>query len=740
MSGVARSLGEYAADPTPIELAASGKRRDRASDDATHRMVVAYFEEAENSAPMRDMREWADRDRQYRGGTQWTQAEIDALRARGQPVITVNKIGDKVDLLCGLERKARTDPKAFPNTPNEDERADAATQALRYICNDNDFQECRSAVYEEMLVEGYGVDLALADDGQGGADITITHVPWDRLFYDPHSRRQDFSDARYLGMVIWMDRDELYDLYPDADDVIEEAFSEQTYADTFADRPRDGVGWIDSQRIRIRVVQIQWHDKGKWQRVTFTKCGILDKIVDSPFKDKRGDSCSSLILQSAYVDRENRRFGMVRDLISIQDEINKRRSKALHLLSVNRIITEQGAVEDFDEAKKQMARPDGAIAVLPGMRFELHPGGDLAAGQFQLLQHATQEMQLAGPNAAMSGTDERELSGRAILAQQAGGAVQNEPLADALRMWARRVYESCWMAAREYWTGPRWVRVTDDLGSTRWVGINQPVTVQDKLAAMPEQQRAMVMQQMQLQPGDPRLQQVVETNGQIDDLNVDIAVEEGIDIPSIQAEQFQTLVQLAGMQPGLIPPEVLIAASGLKNKDMLLQHDQTEAAAGGRAATEDAAGHRGARASRPGTEAGQGERRLRVGERAQRRRWSMACMMSMPAGMRCRRRLMHLRIWAPLCRPRCKPRCTMRRSATPMPRPRCRKPSATICCTRRPAHDHCPPGSAEAGVAGGEAAAGRAAGAAAACAAGRACKAGRRRAAAITTTRLAKHG
>jgi hypothetical protein len=571
MSGVARSLGEYGADPSPTELAASGARRDRSKDDDIHRMVVAYFEESENSTPMRDMREWATRDREYRNGVQWTQAEIDALRARGQPVITVNKIGDKVDLLCGLERKARTDPKAFPNTPNEDERADAATQALRYITNDNDFQESRSAVYEEMLVEGFGgIDLALADDGQGGADITITHVPWDRLFYDPHSRRIDFSDCRYLGIVIWMDRDELYDLYPQAEDVIEEAFSEHSYADTFADRPRDGVGWIDSQRVRVRVVQIQWHEKGKWQRCTFTKCGILDQIIESKFKDKRGQSCASLILQSAYVDRENRRFGMVRDLISIQDEINKRRSKALHLLSVNRIITEQGAVPDLDEAKKQMARPDGAVEVLPGMRFELHPGGDLATGQFQLLQHATQEMQLAGPNAAMSGTDERELSGRAILAQQAGGAVQNEPLADGLRMWARRVYESCWMAAREFWTGPRWVRVTDDLGSTRWVGINQPVTVQDKLAAMPEQQRAMVMQQMQLQPGDPRLQQVVSMDGKIDDLNVDIAIEEGIDIPSIQAEQFQTLVQLAGMQPGLIPPEVLIAASGLKNKEMLL--------------------------------------------------------------------------------------------------------------------------------------------------------------------------
>lgn len=573
MSGVARTLGEYAADPTPVELAASERRRvlTQGEQSDVHRRVIAYFEEAENSTPMQDMREWASRDREYRFGTQWTQAEIDALRARGQPVITINKIGDKVDLLCGLERKARTDPKAFPQTPAEDDRAEAATEALRFIAADNDFQLVRSAVYEEMLVEGYGgVDLSLADDGKGGADISITHVPWDRLFYDPHSRRQDFSDARYTGMVIWMDRDELYDLYADAEDVIEEAFSVQTFSDTFADRPRDGVGWIDSARVRVRVVQIHWRERGTWKRVTFTKAGILDEIIDSPFKDKRGKSAPSLILQSAYVDRENRRFGMVRDLISMQDEINKRRSKALHLLSVNRIITEQGAVPDLDAAKREMARPDGAISVLPGMRFEMIPGGDLATGQFQLLQHATQEMQLAGPNAAMSGTDERELSGRAILAQQAGGAVQNEPLADALRMWSRRVYESCWMAAREYWTAPRWVRVTDDLGATRWVGINRQITLRDALAEMPDQQRMMAMQQLQLVPNDPRLEQVIRTEGDITDLDVDIAVEEGIDIPSIQAEQFQTLVQLAGMQPGLIPPEVLIAASGLKNKDQLL--------------------------------------------------------------------------------------------------------------------------------------------------------------------------
>jgi hypothetical protein len=82
----------------------------------------------------------------------------------------------------------------------------------------------RSSVFEEMLVEGYGgAELGLEDDGKGGANITITHVGWDRLWHDPHARALDFSDARHLGMVLWMDRDQLLELYPDADDTIDDA-------------------------------------------------------------------------------------------------------------------------------------------------------------------------------------------------------------------------------------------------------------------------------------------------------------------------------------------------------------------------------------------------------------------------------------------------------------------------------------------------------------------------------------
>ena len=103
------------------------------------------------------------------------------------------------------------------------------------------------------------------------------------------------------------------------------------------------------------------------------------------------------------------------------------------------------------------------------------------------------------------------------------------------------------------------------------------------LAAMPEQQPSPPRcNRCRSCRNDPRLQQVIRIDNDITpDMDIDITIEEGIDVPSIQAEQFQVLIQLAGTQPGLIPPEILIASSNLRNKDelleMLKEHQQAAA-------------------------------------------------------------------------------------------------------------------------------------------------------------------
>ena len=154
--------------------------------DDLHSRLIRWFEESELAR--QDEISLAQRDRDYVDHDQYTRDERKILNERGQPIITINKIKDKFELLCGMERKARTDPKAFARTPAEEDRADAATQCLRYIADDNSFSLLRSLVFENMLTEGAGgIDLGLEDDGQGSCNVTMTHIPWDRVWYDPHS-------------------------------------------------------------------------------------------------------------------------------------------------------------------------------------------------------------------------------------------------------------------------------------------------------------------------------------------------------------------------------------------------------------------------------------------------------------------------------------------------------------------------------------------------------------------------
>ena len=49
-----------------------------------------------------------------------------------------NRIRRKIEWLKGLEVKQRTDPKAFPRTPKHVDGAESATDAIRYVCDDQE--------------------------------------------------------------------------------------------------------------------------------------------------------------------------------------------------------------------------------------------------------------------------------------------------------------------------------------------------------------------------------------------------------------------------------------------------------------------------------------------------------------------------------------------------------------------------------------------------------------------------
>jgi hypothetical protein len=551
------------------------------SDGSLLTQLVSWWEEQEWSC--RESREESRRDGRYYHGYQWTLEELEVLRRRGQPPLVINRIRRKINYLKGFERRLRSDPKAFPRTPADEQESDAATQALRYVVDDNAFDQIRSSVFEDMIIYGTGGAEVVAEaQDDGSVDIRAHHVPWDRLWWDPHSMRPNFTDARYLGIVLWGDLDEMRADYPDAVDVLEQTVN-VAYGSVFDDRP--GVTmWTDSQRKRVRVVQCHWKQNGNWWMATFTKGGFLEAPQMSPYIDRRGNSTCPLRMRSAYVDGENNRYGEVREYISPQDELNKRRSKALHILNMRQVVADEGTVKDPDQTRRELAKPDGWITLNPGQgRFEIRDNGDMAQGQMALLQHVAAEIDATGPNAAMAGKDPREQSGRAIQAQQQGGAVEQEPLIDSLRQWDREIYEAMWMRVRQFWTDHKWVRVTDDERNVKFVGLNRPVTLAEELAQMAPDQRAVEMQKMALQPNDPRLQMVIRVENDVQSLDVDITVEEGPDIATLQSETFNTLAQLASSGVA-IPPEAIIKASPLRSEvkeqilDMMEQQKAQQAA------------------------------------------------------------------------------------------------------------------------------------------------------------------
>lgn len=532
------------------------------------------FEESEDAT--RTAREDAERDRDYYDGKQLTADETAALKKRGQPPVIYNRIQRKVNYLKGLETQTRKDPKAFPREPGDDGSAQAATDALRYVCDDQDWDPKRSDAYEGIIVEGTAAIMVGAAQTRSGIDPTLTHIPWDRLYYDPYSRRVDFSDAAYMGIVTWMDVDEAKRKFPGRDEAIEATMAQARNSETYDDRPKHNL-WADYKRKRVRVNEEYYLDaQGQWTTCTYTKSGFLIDPAPSPYLDDQGQPENPIKAISAYVDRDNNRYGEVRAMISPQDEINKRRSKGLHLITSNRLrisrsaSTGNGGME-ASEFKREMAKPDGIIFAENGEVEVLANGGE-ASGNFEMAQEAKNEIDLLGPNAALAGKNENDASGRALLAQQQGGMIEVALLADRLRQLSLAVYRSVWARIRQYWNDQRWIRVTNDERNLKWVGLNVPRTMmevaQEKLQGDPQAEFKLAMLQR-----DPMAQQPVEIKNPVAEMDVDIVIDEGMDTPTVAAEQFD---MLSKMMPSLtqLPPEameLLITASSLRDKDKLLE-------------------------------------------------------------------------------------------------------------------------------------------------------------------------
>lgn len=556
------------------------EKADPKLTDTTHQMLVEQFQEYADGTYQ--ARQLAEKCRDYRDGNQWTAEEREILKKRKQPCITDNKIQDKCDTLLGIEKQMRTDPKAFPRNPQDEGSAEAATDALRYVADQNLYhQTTRKPAADNLMVEGLCGGQVVVEKRKGAqTKICMEHIRWDRLYYDLRSLRDDFEDSSYKGYFTWMDYEVAIDKWEDAKDVLDASFGGQSQSGpdkALDDKPRFVLTLRN--RKRVQVFTTYFKQKGKWMFAVWCRGGWLDKPRASAYKDEYGQPDCPIELQALYRDSEGSPYGSVQRYLDLQDEHNKRRSKMLHLLNSKRIVVRKGEVDDIQKLRTEAHKPDGVMEVA-GDIAQLRVEDNLkeAEGQWRLLQQTDVALSQTGPNNAIAGTS-GDLSGIAKARDQQAGQLPISPLFEALDSWELRMYRGVWKRVRQYWTAEMWIRVTDDEDKIRFVGLNQPVLMGDKLAQAaakdpqfqqlaPEEQQGVIHEiasrpEAQQQSLDDKTGKPLRKND-VAQMDMDIIIDRGQDVVTVQQEEFGMLAEIAKGRPE-IPFDVLIEMSQLRS-------------------------------------------------------------------------------------------------------------------------------------------------------------------------------
>lgn len=511
------------------ELAAfNGHNLDSEESRKTLRKLLEwYFYEKDKQSANR-LEQAIDAD--FYDNIQWDPEDAAALKDRGQMPLVFNEVAPMVDWIIGTERRTRVDWRIMPRTEDDVDLADVKTKVLKYVSDINRVQFNRSRAFADAAKSGVGwVDDGVRDDPT--QDILYSrYEDWRNVLWDSAAYELDLSDARFLFRWRWVDEDIAIAMFPDRAACIR-AGAEDAQTSSMSDWEEDawysteellsgsntgtlraaGTGMaIDAKRRRVKLIECQYRMPVKSQIVAngpmkgmfynqqdgalgeaLAKNGgtIIDKVVmrvhiavfteahvlamgPSTYRHNR------FTLTPVWCYRRGRDrlpYGVIRRVRDIQQDLNKRASKALFMLNTNQIIADEGAVDDWNVLRDEADRPDGLIVKKPGKELLIRRDTDAATGQIQMMTLDAQSIQKsAGVSQENMGRQTNAVSGEAIRARQLQGSVVTTEPFDNLRLATQVQGEKQLSMVEQFYTEEKVVRLTGAKGALEWVRVNQP--------------------------------------------------------------------------------------------------------------------------------------------------------------------------------------------------------------------------------------------------------------------------
>lgn len=404
---------------------------------------------------LRDVREediaWRDRadiEAAYFDGKQLTQAQLTVLDDRGLPPLSRNLIAPSVNLVTGMERKNRRNWKVSADDDNSKEVAIALSPEMVKLERTTNSDEACSQAFESQAKVGLGwVEVAKETD-PFKPKYRIRFVHRREMIRDWRSTEWDMSDARYLARWRWIDIDSLLEFFPKQKTKIKNLgqkvsdWDDEMFKTVLMTDGKAGLWeldefetiqereWRDAERERVKLYEVWYRYFVQGHVLRFNDGRVVEynpknirhdiaiglnqvKLEASVFpKIRRSFFAGPTLLDDGpspyahnrfpYVpfwgfreDSSGAPYGIIRSMVSPQDEVNARLSKMMWLLSAKRIIADADALDmPIVDAVTEAARADGVILLNEKRRnktadaFRIEQDFTLSREQFTVMQDA----------------------------------------------------------------------------------------------------------------------------------------------------------------------------------------------------------------------------------------------------------------------------------------------------------------------------------------------------------------
>ena len=486
-----------------------------------------------------DWRDNAEEWYNYYNGLQWSAEEAEALRERGQALITYNHIAPSIDAIIGGERQNRPEIKMVGRNPDDEQIAQVKTELYNYIQDNSNTDDELDKMVQDAFITGRGwISAYPSMNGEEFDDIRHEYIDYRDMFVDNYSKKDDLSDARYVFQAVFTDEDIIKNTFPR---YMKDSGGGREYG--FESSSDDNIYYDNKDRTRPRLINCWFRDeKGDVTTVVFVKGQILYK-KKNPYTNRSFPYVQLTVKR----DLENKPYGLVKAMVSPQDEVNKRHSKAMHYLNAKQVLAEEDAFVDWNEAKKTLAKPDGITKLSDGAlaegKVQIVDNTQLASTHIQMMEHAKQQvMALAGINASYMGQGGQYESAKKQQGSIAAAANVLVPLLNKIRIARHRLAKYTMNLVPDFYSDEKLIRILTPTGQYAFMAVNAPVILDDG------------------------------TISKLNDLSnddVDVVIEDAPTGLNDRIEQFNQLLGIQGQTGRPIPMEILLRYSSLKDKHQL---------------------------------------------------------------------------------------------------------------------------------------------------------------------------